>query len=240
MSSDLFLVHARQGLSALYPASLAQARELVSRRLREDTGRDIPGIRALRARQAIMARPQDKSLPYPLPDHYMKLLVRDLMQAKPGTPSLSLARLTRPAERQNHGVPLTKAWKEEFILWAFNAFYGRLPHEWTAEHFNAHHPEKHLSFLAGVRERSGGRDILWLPADEVAKAQEIQALLSPRIEPEPGNKQELQEKLTPYLRWLNHQTESRDEVYLLGEMAKPVSRAAGAVKNGPSVEPLAA
>lgn len=216
VSSDLFIVRARQGLSVLYPATLAKARELVSLRLREENGWQIPGVKALRARQALMARPSDKSLPYPFADHYMRLLVRDLMQAKAGTPSLSLARLARPAEKQNHGVPITQAWKEEFILWAFRAFQGRLPSEWTADQFNAHRPEQALSFLSGLRERTGGRPVLWLPAEEVAKAQELQALLAPREEVDATDSETLQQRISPYIKWLNQYALQEDEAYLLG------------------------
>lgn len=239
MSSDLYIVRARQGLSTLYPASLAKARELVSLRLREDNGWEIPGVKALRARQALMAKPTDKSLPYPFADHYMRLLARDLMQAKPGTPSLSLARLARPVEKQNHGVPITQAWKEEFVLWAFRAFHGRLPTEWTAEEFNAHHPEKTLSFLSGLRERTGGRPILWLPADEVARAQELQALLAPRDECEAPDSQTLEARLIPYIKWLNQHARAEDEAYLLGSTQAPEQRtSAEQGAHRPVTEPL--
>lgn len=170
-----------------------------------------PGWRALSLRRAVLASPNDKALPHLVPAEPVSRALKDLLTEPNATPSLAMARLALEAPLPGKGVPLERAWKEEFALWLFRILKGAAaPTSWTAELLNKHAPENALSFFSGLRRRAKGRPFRYLDMQEVRDADRLDKLLSLL-----ASETEDHEALSACIQWLNGAS-AEQEGYFLG------------------------
>lgn len=150
-------------------------------------------------------------MPYVVPDAEPVRALREVAGANPGAMSIALANVSRGPRAQGATVPVEAAWKQEYASWLLRAFSGAGPRQWDAAMLNAWHPERHLSFFAGLLERANGRTILYVGEHETRAVRRLGSLLSQPLQG-PGTT----ESLRPFVEWLNAEAPSQ-EAFLLGQ-----------------------
>lgn len=210
-SPVLLIVHVKPAECLVYPGTSAQARELIRARLARTDLPPVVGWQTYQIREALRARPEDNSLPYVVPASEPVRALHEVASANVGAMSIALATLSRARRTPGSAVLVTEAWKHEYATWLLRTMAGAGPKRWDASTLNKWHPERQLSFFAGLRERAGGRRVSYVDDREVQAVTQLAALLR-----DPGGAQSDEEALRPALRWLNAQSPPQ-EAFLLGQ-----------------------
>lgn len=210
-SPVLRIVHIKPTECLVYPGTSAQARELITARLVRTDLPPVEGWQTYQIREALRARPDDKSLPYVVPASEPARALSEVANANVGAMSISLAMLSRARRTPGSAVLVTESWKQEYATWLLRTMAGAGPKRWDASTLNKWHPERHLSFFAGLHERAGGRRVSYVDDREAQAVTQLAALLR-----DPGGALSDEDTLLPALRWLNAQSPAQ-EAFLLGQ-----------------------
>lgn len=209
----IYIVHIKPDECLVHPGTVERARELVQARLSRTDLPAAPGWEVLQLRRAMKQGPSNGS-PYVVPETETARALHDVAVGAVGTSSVALANLLHVERRPGEAAFVTEAWKKEYALWVFRCFAGAGPKDWDADQLNRWHPENHLSFLAGLKQRAQGRAIRYVPEKEVKVVRQLEGLLADK----PLESSET--TLMPYVRWLNLASPAQ-EAFLLGHEKSP-------------------
>lgn len=206
----LFIVHVKPTECLVYPGTVTQARDLVRARLARTDMPPASGWQTYQAREALKSTPANTSLAYLVPESEPARALQEVASVNPGAMSIALAGLSQARRLPGSAVLVTEAWKQEYAAWLLRSLAGAGPRRWDANLLNKWHPERHLSFFAGLLERAGGRLVTYVDEREALAVTQLATLLRDPEGPSVGDA-----PLLPYLRWLNAQSPAQ-EAFLLG------------------------